>query len=178
MEYRRLNKKAIGCMRMGNAVGFGVLILILAAARIILGLSGVSLPPWLDYTMLSLLLPIILYIIVAPLIRYRRYRYYVDEEQVVVEEGLWFISRDIAPIERIHQIAVRRGPIDRFFGLGKVICTTAGGTVTIRFLENKVAEDIAASLQRRIKGIVVAQRRQTDAGAADTESGEEVRRDG
>ena len=41
------------------------------------------------------------------------------------------------------QIAVKSGPIDPVYGLAKVVATTAGGTVTIHFLEQEVAEEIA-----------------------------------
>ena len=67
------------------------------------------------------------------------------------------VTQDFAPIERIHQIAVKSGPIDRVYGLAKVVATTAGGTVTIRFLEQEVAEEIAHSLQRTVRYILKQQ---------------------
>lgn len=75
----------------------------------------------------------------------------------VVVEGLWFIKKSIAPIERIHQIAVSRGPIDRIFGLSKVSITTAGGVIVIRFLDDEIAQEIADSLKVRINNIVKEQ---------------------
>ena len=51
-----------------------------------------------------------------------------------------------------------QGPIDRIFGLTKVIVTTAGGEVTIRFLEYEKAQQITESLKKKINQIAQSQR--------------------
>ena len=56
----------------------------------------------------------------------------------------------MVPIERIHQVDVSRGPINRAFGLADVMITTAGGSVTIDHLEEDVAEDIAGRLNQSV----------------------------
>lgn len=53
----------------------------------------------------------------------------LNEEEIDVIEGFIFTKRNIVPIERLHKIAVMKGPIDRAFGLAKVVVTTAGGTL-------------------------------------------------
>mgnify|MGYP002228085329 CR=1 FL=1 len=54
----------------------------------------------------------------------------------------------------------QKGRSIRFFKVAKVVVTTAGGDVTISFLDEKKAEQIAESLRRRINEIVVEQRRE------------------
>ena len=51
-----------------------------------------------------------------------------------------------------------RSPIDQIFKVAKVVVTTAGGDVTIRFLDEEKAEQIAESLRNRINEIVTEQR--------------------
>lgn len=97
-------------------------------------------------------------ILISPYFRYHRYRYNIDEECIDIKEGYLFIKRQIVPIERIHKLQTVKGRIDQFFHVSKVIVTTAGGDVTIRFLEEEKAEQIAERLQVRINEIVVAQR--------------------
>ena len=97
-------------------------------------------------------------ILISPYFRYHRYRYSIDEECIDIKEGYLFVKRQIVPIERIHKLQTVKGPIDQFFHVAKVIVTTAGGDVTIRFLEEKKAEQIAERLQVRINEIVIAQR--------------------
>lgn len=92
---------------------------------------------------------------IAPAFRYRRYRYAIDEEGIYIREGFLWITENIVPIQRLHKMALLQGPIDRFFGLTKIIVTTAGGDVTIRFLEYKTALSIADSLKKKIDFIVL-----------------------
>lgn len=96
--------------------------------------------------------------LIAPFIRYERYRYRFSEEDIDVKEGFIFLHRDIVPIERLHKVALESGPVDRMFGLSKVIVTTAGGDVTIRFLEETTAEKIVERLKVRINKYAVEKR--------------------
>ena len=160
MEYHALHKKAAACMRLSEIIGWGVVLLILGATRLVLLFKHILLPLWLDLCLLGLVAFAVLFCLLVPPVRYRRYRYHIDPEQVVVVEGLWFISRSIAPMERIHQISVKSGPIDRLYGLAQVEAVTAGGKVTIRFLEKQVADEITDFLQQHIKHIVTEQGQQ------------------
>lgn len=157
LDYKRVDPKAKNVMRVSSSIGSGILLIICIVAAIVLVTSE-------TVARFILIIPAVIAIIalvdiiVVPEIRYRRYKYYLDDEMLVVEEGLWFIKRSIAPIERIHQIEVQRGPVDRMFNMGNVIVTTAGGVVKIAFLEDSVADEIAARLNARINSIVKAQR--------------------
>ena len=62
------------------------------------------------------------------------------------------------PIERIHKLQTAKGPFDQIFKVAKVIVTTGGGDVTLSFVEEEKAEQIAESLRRRINEIVKDQR--------------------
>ncbi len=157
LDYKRVDPKAKNVMRVSSAIGSGLLIVACVVAAVILVMTDTVAKFILIIPALIAVLAIV-DIIVVPEIRYRRYKYYLDDEMLVVEEGLWFITRSIAPIERIHQIEVKRGPVDRMFNMGNVIVTTAGGVVKIAFLEDAVADEIAARLNTRINSIVKAQR--------------------
>ena len=94
----------------------------------------------------------------SPYFRYHRYRYSINEECIDIKEGYLFVKRNIVPIERLHKLQTLKGPIDQMFKVAKVVVTTAGGDVTIRFLEEEKAEQIAENLRGRINAIVVSQR--------------------
>lgn len=96
--------------------------------------------------------------IFSPPFRYRRYRYAIDEECIDIQEGYLWLEEHIVPMERLHQITMAQGPIDRIFGLTKVIVTTAGGEVTIRFLEYEKAQLISESLKKKINQIAMEER--------------------
>lgn len=154
-NYEKLDKRAIGCM-MVNEVIIGIAFtLIIGVAHLFL--KDVTLP--LSVNWLWALLAVIWVIcIVAPFVRYQRYRYRFTEEEIDMREGFLFVHRDIVPIERLHKIALESGPVDRIFGLTKVIVTTAGGEVVIRFLRNEQAEQIVEKLKRYINQYAIAKR--------------------
>ena len=93
----------------------------------------------------------IAYIIIVPIVRFKRYRYLIETDRIEIVEGVFFIKRTLVPIDRIHQISVSRGPIDSAFGVAKVSVITAGATATFRFLDEEKADEIALHLNTRIK---------------------------
>ena len=148
LEYRALNKKAINCMRMAALIG--TVILLVIAIVLVIFLRDVI---WLMLLLGALLALDAVYVITVPIIRYKRYKYRITEDEIDVIEGFIWVKREIVPIERLHKIEIAQGPIDRLYKLAKVEVTTAGGDVTIRFLERDVAERIADSLKIRINTI-------------------------
>ena len=156
-QFNKLAPQARKCMRLATAVGVILMVAIAAIVWLVLAAEDIRLPLLVHLAFAVWCLAWIVYLLVSPAIRYRRYRYLTDGEKIVVREGLWFVSQVFAPIERIHQIAVKSGPIDRLYGLAEVVATTAGGTVTIRFLEREVAEEIAQSLHSKVRYILKQQ---------------------
>lgn len=93
----------------------------------------------------------IAYIIIVPIVRFKRYRYLIETDRIEIVEGVFFIKRTLVPIDRIHQISVSKGPIDSAFGVAKVSVITAGATATFRFLDEEKADEIALHLNTRIR---------------------------
>lgn len=153
-EFRNLAPEARKCMFTTTLVLVAFLLLAAALAWLILRLQGVVLPLWGDLLFAAWACLWLIYLFVSPAIRYRRYRYLIDQEKIVVREGLLFITTKFAPIERLHQITVKSGPIDRLYGLARVIATTAGGIVVISFLPRREAEEIADMLQAKVRYIL------------------------
>lgn len=155
MKYSRPSKKAIGCIYVAS----GIMDLIVLAAAVILWNNVIPQElVWAKMIYYVVVAFCLLDLLIIPYIRYCRYQYCITEECIDVKEGFFFVERNIVPIERLHKVQTMRGPIDQMFGLTKVCVTTAGGDVTIRFLEEKQAEDIAMNLQRRVNQIVEMQR--------------------
>lgn len=152
-EYRRLNPRCKAAMYLGYAIGLAILaslILVIdyfdAAAEYtdIAVFAG-----WIAFAGLAI------YCSVAPVIFYRRYRYILADDRVDVRRGIIITRHTLVPIERIHQVEVVSGPINKMFGLANVIITTAGGTSGIEFLEiaeaDRVAEELNGYINRILK---------------------------
>ncbi len=156
MEYEKLSVRALKCMYLAS----------LPAGIIVLAAVGIVDYFWIfpqdigTGKVISLIVAILTLVdvLLSPYFRYHRYRYSINEECIDIKEGYIFIKRNIVPIERLHKLQTAKGPIDRLFGVAKVVVTTAGGDVTIRFLEEEKAERIADSLRSRINEMVIEQR--------------------
>ena len=152
LEYEKLNKKAIKCMFLGTLVQFIIVTAILFAVW--WNFKNI-LPTVVQGVMLGLFVVDLVYLLASPKIRYEKYRYCITKDRIDVKEGFIFTERNIVPIERLHKIAIEKGPIDNIFGLSKVIVTTAGGDVTISFLEDEKANFIVDSLKDKINQIAI-----------------------
>ena len=159
MKYQKLSKKAISCMFVAGIVQF-----IIVGVMIGIGMY-IGREEWVVLLIGGIVLGLdLLYVLISPKVRYERYRYILNEEEIDVMEGFIFTKRNIVPIERLHKIAVLKGPIDRVFGLAKVVVTTAGGDVTVRFMEDEKADQIAESLKNRINEISLDEKNQMAQG--------------
>lgn len=157
MDYKKLNKKALGCMYVAEILTAIVLEIIIFIVSNVIGNHTVK-GQMVDTIAHVLMGLVAISSLIAPIVRYYRYCYLINDSSIEVVEGYFFIQRQIVPIERLHKIETVRGPIDRCFGLTKVNVTTAGGSVTIRFLEEEMADEIANSLKHRINQIVISQK--------------------
>ncbi len=156
IEYKNIDPKAKSCMRVVAAIWNLILFVVTVIVLIILSSEGIIVDSLFIGIAAVVFALCLAYVVAAPIVRYKRYKYFIDEDMLVVVEGLFFVTKSIAPIERIHQIAVKRGPIDRMYDMSNVVVTTAGGEVKIAFLDNDVAEEIADRLRARVNGLAKA----------------------
>lgn len=156
MENVRLSKNALKCMYTASFIRLFVLGGLLGAIYYIFVFKKDSL--FLNIVSIIVLILILIDAFINPYFRYNRYLYTINDECIDIKEGYLFKKRTIVPIERLHKLETRKGPIDQFFKVEKVILTTAGGEVSIDFLEEFKAEEIAESLRNRINEIVVKKR--------------------
>lgn len=168
MEYEKLNKNALKCMYVVAMITFVITGAILATVGMLLKnkVIGSGDIAQIISNILLLLIPVELVIeLIVPRVRYERYRYFLNDEEINVCEGILVVTSTIVPIERLHKLEVSAGPIDRMFGLAKVQVTTAGGDVCIRFLENEKADFIADTLKKKINEVALEEKKEKADGA-------------
>ena len=152
MAYEKLSRRALGCMYTDGIIGDVIFIVLIGIVNIFwLIPKQIEIGRWISAV---LLIYAAVSMLVEPYFRYNRYRYSINEECIDIREGYLFVKRNIVPIERLHKLEISKGPIDQIFHVAKVTVTTAGGDVTLRFLEEEKAEKIAENLQKRINEIV------------------------
>ncbi|MCI8610207.1 MAG: PH domain-containing protein [Firmicutes bacterium] len=155
-DYQRLHKDAKKCMRLSTLMGCGFFFILELIVLFIANIGGA--PGWLWIALGVIAILLTAYLIGAPKVRYARYRYRIDEESIRVREGFLWINYSIVPIERLHKIELSQGPLARMFGLYTVTVTTAGGQVSIKFLKEEVANEIAEHLKTVINQMASEER--------------------
>lgn len=162
MNFEKLNIKALYCMYavtsisciIISAVSLGIFF---AIKNGIIDLGSTA-GHWAQIICIAVFLLELAETLISPFFRYNRYQYSLTNEEVQVKQGYIFSEHTIVPISRLHKINIEAGPIDRMFGLASVEITTAGGDITIKFLERQKAEQISENLKNRINTIVKEER--------------------
>ncbi len=151
--YRQLSPDSKKSMYIGSLI-FS-LICICAALVASFFISGADFyQPWMSYAIIGLGIVLIVYSMIRPILFYDHYAYIIDSEKVIVRRGIFTISTTMVPIERIHQIEIKKGPINNLFGLSDVYVITAGGSASIQYLKQDVAEEIASELNNVVNRII------------------------
>ncbi len=100
--------------------------------------------------LLPVLILAILLVFMVPVRRYNARGYNMAEDRLRVVRGLMFRSDTIVPFSRVQHIDVEQGPIERAFGLARLVLHTAGthnASVTLPGL----AQDDAAAMREDIR---------------------------
>ncbi len=164
MNFERLNKKAIACMYTATAISCIIISIICWTVFFLVKNETIPLTGATGRR-IAMIICVIVFIAelletcISPYFRYQRYRYSLTDEEVQIKEGYIFLQHTIVPISRLHKINIQAGPLDRLYGLAQVEITTAGGDITIKFLEKEKAEQIADKLKTRINHIVEQENR-------------------
>ena len=130
------------------ALGAAIPWTVLAVAQVVWFLLDARLA-WLHVAAAAVTVAgVVLYVVVAPLWRYRVHRWEIGAQAVYTRTGWLVQERRIAPISRVQTVDTQRGPLDRLFGLATVTVTTASsaGAVRIIALDSDVADRIVAQL--------------------------------
>ncbi len=152
--YRCLERSSIPSMYSGNAIYMAMALAFLAAYFLLVKRHMGDDGEIIGIVLAAIVAVYCIYLLISPMIFFRRYRYRIDSDKAEIRRGVFVVSHTLVPIERIHQVQVSQGPINRHFGLADLTMTTAGGVVTIQYLERPVAEEIAERLNETVIGIL------------------------
>jgi len=155
-DYRTLDPKSMRSMRIGYLLATAVFAVAAVVLFFLRDLHEALIYACIGVAALTVLMAVLA--IVFPKIYYDHYRYFISEDRVDVRRGIIFLTHTVVPLERIHQVEVVSGPINRMYGLADVSITTAGGVAKIEYLETEEAERIADELNAIVDAIVKGQR--------------------
>jgi len=138
-------------MRIHALVAGAILIVGAAVADQVLHLrlavpSGLLLAP----VLLLLVYPVL----IAPQRRYRALGYALDQDELRIARGLIVRTETLVPLGRVQHIDVSQGPLERLFGVSRLMLHTAGtlnSLVVLPGLARPTAESIRDEIRARIR---------------------------
>ena len=90
----------------------------------------------------------------APARHYRALGYLRDGDELHVASGVWVRTETVVPLDRVQHIDVSQGPIERAFGVTRLVLHTAGtmnSLVVLPGLARATAEAIRDEIRARIR---------------------------
>jgi uncharacterized protein len=118
-------------------VGVPVVVAGLVAAVAIPGL-----PSWARSLIAAVPILLVAADLAAQPIRFRLWRYAIDEEEITLQHGWPVTTLTVVPMVRVQHVSVERGPLARHFRLSDLSIHTAAGTIRIPAVDHDRAEEI------------------------------------
>ncbi len=144
--HRYLSPEAVNAWRIAGALG-SLIYWLIPLGYGALSMSGDLWPEWPAYVLgVFFLSYTVLEATVIPWIRWKRWRYHVDRNEIDLRRGLFVVTRTLIPIKRVQHVDTRQGPVYRQFGLASVTVTTAGDMHEIPALSEPVADELRSKI--------------------------------
>jgi membrane protein YdbS with pleckstrin-like domain len=77
-----------------------------------------------------------------PVLRHRRWRWALSDQELDLVHGVWAVTRTIVPLTRIQHVSVQRTGWSDLFGLVALHVSTAAGTTTIPALTRPQGDEL------------------------------------
>src|SRR5688572_19720979 len=123
MEMRKLEPGQLWVIRIHAAI----FALVLAIAAIV---AETAIFPELGYPrgpLAGITLLLAFYLVLdSPGRQYRAWAYALDQEALRLQRGVWIETHTIVPLDRVQHLDLAQGPIERAFGVSRLIVHTAG----------------------------------------------------
>ena len=109
-------------------------------------------PPWIPGV--ALLLVALVLVVLLPSRRWRARGYDMAADRLRVVKGVLFHHDTVVPFSRVQHLDVEQGPLERAFGLARLILHTAGthnSSVTLPGLPHGDAVEMREEIRRHVK---------------------------
>lgn len=148
-EYYLLDQRVIPFWRVSNLIGFGLLLFFLLIGVLVWKVKGgpfwwLALTGWLLLSAFC-----VWFSFWYPVREWRAWGWRIDERVLELRSGVWFRVTRMLPLNRLQHVDLRRGPIERLFGLASLVLHTAGTHSASLTIPGLAAEE-AARLRDRL----------------------------
>ncbi len=107
------------------------------------------------FLLLAIVLLLLAYpVLIGPGRRYARWGYAMDGEDLRIAHGVWTHTETLVPLSRVQHLDVSQGPLERSFGVCRLILHTAGtmhSRVVLPGLARATAEAMRDEIRARLR---------------------------
>ncbi|MWV28702.1 PH domain-containing protein [Erythrobacter sp. GH3-10] len=121
---------------------------------IALGVAGIFPEPWTWAPMAVPAIFAVLFIGLLPIKRFRSRGFHMSDDRVRVVKGVMFHADTVVPFSRVQHLDVEQGPLERAFGIARLILHTAGthnASVTLPGLAHADAVAMREEIRAHVK---------------------------
>lgn len=138
---KKLAPSIIGVWRWGSAAGYIFLFGLPVAFYLIFGLQDSHFWVLIFISLVSVLLWILAVFVMPPL-RWKRWRYSINQNEIDLLRGIIVRKETLIPLSRVQHVDTRQGPLLRWFNLSSVTISTAATTHEIPGLDEVIADRV------------------------------------
>lgn len=140
--FKKLSRSAVKAWRI-NGVLWSLVCWIVPIYLGVIKYGGAGVSLWVVITVFAVVITLtVLLVYVLPELRWRQWKYRVDQHEIDLHHGIWFTRRTLVPVKRVQHVDTRQGPILRQYDLADVVISTAATTHKIPALEENVADEV------------------------------------
>jgi uncharacterized protein len=146
-----LDRGQLWVMRIHAAIFALLLLLAAGVAETVLD-GRVEVPR--GVILLPVLLASVWIVFFAPARRFNRWGYQKDTDELQVQHGLLTQIHTVVPLDRVQHLDIAQGPLERSFGVSRLIVHTAGtlhSQVLLPGLPRETAERMRDEIRARIR---------------------------
>ncbi len=125
-DYQSLDPRALRLWQWSDVIGWGVMLFIGLVVGLVVALNAPSALPWMAAGWLLLALLGAWTVLFYHPRNYRAWGYRLEERVLLIKRGVWFRSVKLLPLPRLQHVDIKRGPLQRKFGLASLTLHTAG----------------------------------------------------
>jgi len=121
---------------------------------IVLGVVGPIPQPWTWAPMIVPVLIALVAVMLLPMKRYRSRGYHISDDRLRVVKGVLFHADTVVPFSRVQHLDVEQNPLERMFGIARLILHTAGthnSSVTLPGLRHGDAVTMREQIRAHVK---------------------------
>ncbi|MDI6402593.1 PH domain-containing protein [Balneolaceae bacterium ANBcel3] len=143
-----LPPKAIRLWQISGGL-FSLLLWIAPAIYTVILITEEQTAVWPLYLLgLGVVINSVLQVAFIPQLRWKYWRYRVDEHEIELQRGLFVRRQTLIPIKRVQHVDTRQGPLYRFFDMAAVTISTAGDIHEIPALTLPVADELRKTISK------------------------------